>query len=100
MHLIALIVPGQGIHHQIGPEPIRQHALPRATGDCRMRVLAIAVHRPGRRPIMTAQDHRAHTVIGAVLIARHPNLPAGKTPRQFIQQVKGAVQDMVFRHRD
>ena len=52
MHLVALVVAGQRIHHEVDPEPVGQRALPGAAGDDRVGLRPGVVDRPGRRPVM------------------------------------------------
>ena len=50
VHLVALVVAGQRVHHEVDAEPVGQRALARAAGDHRVGVAPAVIDRPGRRP--------------------------------------------------
>ena len=76
-----------------------EDALARPARHRRMDVLAARIHGPGARPVMPADDDGRDAVIGAVLLAAHPDGAAGEAARHFGQEVEGAAQHVFFRHR-
>jgi hypothetical protein len=61
MHLVGLVVAGQHMHHEVHAEAERDLALAFA-GEAaahREHPVPAFVHRPGRRPVVPADDHRA-----------------------------------------
>ena len=50
VHLVAFVVSGQRIHHEVDAETIRQGPLPLAAGDDGVGVVAVGTRSPRRRP--------------------------------------------------
>ena len=86
MDLVAFVVAGQRVHHQVDTETIGQNPLALPAGDHGLGVAAVGVHRPGGGPVVAADDHRADAVIGAVLVALHPYRVAGETAGEIAQR--------------
>src|SRR5262252_450600 len=77
VHLIALVVAGQCIHPEVHAEPVGERPLPRPTRDHGIWIAPPTIHRPGRRPVVAADDHRTDAVIRPILVTLHPNGVAG-----------------------
>ena len=66
MHLVGLVVAGQHVHHDVDAEAPGQLALAVAPGQHGGERTALFVGRPGRRPVVPADDHRRDAVVQAV----------------------------------
>ncbi len=89
MHLVAFVVAGQGVHHEVHAEAEGEGALALAARDGRVKRPAVFVLGPGGGPVVAADDHRADAVVAAVLVLLHPDGVAVVTAREVLQQVEG-----------
>ena len=98
VYLIGLVVTGQRIHHQIDSETECHFALPLAAGDDRRKRAALVINRPGRRPVIAANDNRRNPIIDTAGVPLDPNPAAGPSAGKLTHQVESPRQDMVVGH--
>ena len=57
------------------------------------------VDRPGARPLVAADDHRGDAVVDAGLGAIDPHRATDKPAGEILEQIEGARERVVLRHR-
>src|SRR6478609_3840156 len=110
VHLVGLVVAGQGVHHDVDAGAEGEFALAQFAGAQRQHRLAVGTQRPGAGEIVRGDDDRRDTVAAmrgtrgrlVVVLARQgldPGLPRGEAARKIAQQVKRLGQHVLTRHR-
>src|SRR5215831_14642253 len=105
VHLIGLVVAGEGVHDDIDASAQRHLALTLAARHRRIEVLAALVARPCGGEVVGGDQDRAHAINPArlptlVAVARslrlHPQLPAVPAAGERAQQIERLRQHVMF----
>ena len=99
MNLVAFVVSGQHMHDQVDAKAIRVFPLPLAPGYDGKLIIAVAIDRPGGRPIVWPDDNAGNAVAGRGGVGLHPNGTAGVAPGKLLNQVESLGQDVLLRYR-
>src|SRR5262245_37622883 len=110
VHLVGLVVTGQGVHDDVDPGAEGVFALAHVAAGDRQHRLAVGAQRPGAGEVVGGDDDRRDAVTAMrrprgrflVIAARqglHPGLARGVAAREVAQQVERLGQHVLARHR-
>ncbi|MNU32925.1 hypothetical protein D3C71_214780 [compost metagenome] len=108
MHLVGLVVAGQHVHHDVDAGAVGVFALHVIRGNGRQDRCSLLVYGPGTGQIVAGDHDRRDSVaargdlvgtVARVLTRLDPECTAIVAAGEVGQQIEGACQNVVFRHR-
>jgi len=98
MHLVAFVVAGERVHHEIDAEAHGEFALVVAAGHGREHRPAAGIKRPRTRPVVGTDHDRGYAVFVARIGLFDPHRRPREAPGEVLHQIEGLGQHMLGRY--